>query len=166
MVKGCIRNYHMVSNMWKRNIKINVVLKGLINLVSYIGHFLSGIVINRTVDRLYLAISVQYHYPSNLLIDCKSWSFLFGIDVQILKWNILCCKYVHVHINHSKHVTTCSEDDTEEHFAGFLSKAVDRNIDDETQYPKSKKEAMAEVVTNSKIQKVRSIYILYDTIVC
>ena len=47
-----------------------------------------------------------------------------------------------------------SEDNTEEHFAGFLSKAPDRNIDDESQHPKSKKEAMAEVVTNSKLQKV------------
>ena len=47
-----------------------------------------------------------------------------------------------------------SEDDTEEHFAGFLSKAADRNVDDETEHPKSKKEAIAEVVTNSKIQKV------------
>ena len=71
-----------------------------------------------------------------------------------------------MHINHIKCVTMCSEDDTEEHFAGFLSKAVDRNVDDETQHPKSKKEAMAEVVTNSKIQKVHNIYILYNTTVC
>ena len=53
---------------------------------------------------------------------------------------------------------THSEDDTEEHFAGFLSKAPDRNTGDETQHPKSKKEAMAEVVTNSKIQKVHNSY--------
>ena len=47
-----------------------------------------------------------------------------------------------------------AEDDTEKHFAGFLSKAPDRNIDDESQHPMSKKEVIAEVVTNSKLQKV------------
>lgn len=53
------------------------------------------------------------------------------------------------------------DDDTEEHFAGFLSKAADRNVDDESlEHPKSKKEAMAEVLTNSKIQKV----VFYDRV--
>ena len=58
-----------------------------------------------------------------------------------------------------------SEDDTEEHFAGFLSKAPDRNIDDESQHPKSKKEAMAEVITNSKLQKV-AFDVLHNVYVC
>ena len=59
-----------------------------------------------------------------------------------------CCKLFHI------------EDNTEEHFAGFLSKAPGRNIDDESQHPKSKKEAIAEVVTNSKLQKV-AVCIIY-----
>ena len=44
------------------------------------------------------------------------------------------------------------EDDTEEHFAGFLTKVSGHNSHNE--HPKSKKEAMVEVVANSKIQKV------------
>lgn len=69
--------------------------------------------------------------------------------------HILCCTssvYNFIKLFHS-------EDDTEEHFAGFLIKAPDRNIDDDPQHPKSKKEAMAEVVTNSKIQKVYTYHL-------
>ena len=45
-----------------------------------------------------------------------------------------------------------TEDDTEEHFAGFLSKVPDHG---DGEHPKSKKDIMTEVVANSKLQKVR-----------